>query len=96
VAGSAEDLAAGFSVMAGPDPRDATSIALPDAGRLAALRPARIKGLRVGLPREYFGDGIDPGVRAVLEAALAALAGQGAELVELSLPHTPTPSTPTT
>ena len=89
VAGSAEDLAAGFSVMAGPDPLDATSIALPDAGRLRALRPARLEGLRIGLPREYFGDGIDPGARAVLEAALAALAGQGAELVELSLPHTP-------
>jgi aspartyl-tRNA(Asn)/glutamyl-tRNA(Gln) amidotransferase subunit A len=89
VAGSAEDLAAGFSVMAGSDPLDATSFDLPDAGRLAALRPARLKGLRVGLPREYFLEGIDPGVRAVLDAALAALAGQGAELVELSLPHTP-------
>jgi aspartyl-tRNA(Asn)/glutamyl-tRNA(Gln) amidotransferase subunit A len=89
VAGSAEDLAAGLSVMTGPDPLDATSIELPDAGRLSALRPACLKGLRIGLPREYFGDGIDPGARAVLEAALAALAGQGAELVELSLPHTP-------
>jgi len=89
VAGSAEDLAAGFQVMAGPDPLDATSLALPGAERLAGLRPAALKGLRIGLPREYFGPGIDPGVRACLDEALAALAAQGAEGVEVSLPHTP-------
>jgi aspartyl-tRNA(Asn)/glutamyl-tRNA(Gln) amidotransferase subunit A len=89
VAGSAEDLAAGFAAMAGVDPLDATSIGLPGRERLARLRPAALKGLRVGLPREYFADGIDPGVRATLETALAELAGQGAELVELSMPHTP-------
>jgi len=88
VAGSAQDLAAGLSVMAGADPLDATSVPLPDAGRLAELRPAELKGLRIGLPREYFGAGIEPGVRAALDGALAALAGQGAELVDLSLPHT--------
>jgi len=88
VAGSAEDLAAGFSVMLGTDPLDSTSVALPDAERLAGLRPAGLKGLRIGLPREYFGDGIDPGARAVLEAALDALAAEGAELVPVSLPHT--------
>ena len=88
VAGSCADLAAGFSVMAGTDPLDSTSIPLPDAGRLAELRPAELRGLRIGLPREYFGAGIEPGVRAALDAALAALAAQGAELVELSLPHT--------
>jgi aspartyl-tRNA(Asn)/glutamyl-tRNA(Gln) amidotransferase subunit A len=89
VAGSALDLAAGFAVMAGIDPRDSTSIPLADAGRLAGLRPAELKGLRIGLPREYFAEGIEPGVRAVLDAALAALAAQGAELVEVTLPHTP-------
>jgi aspartyl-tRNA(Asn)/glutamyl-tRNA(Gln) amidotransferase subunit A len=88
VAGSVQDLAAGFAVMVGADPLDSTSFALPDADRLAELRPASLKGLRIGLPREYFGAGIEPGVRAVLETALAALANQGAELVELSLPHT--------
>ena len=89
VAGSAEDLAAGFQVMAGPDPLDATSLALPGAERLGSLRPAELKGLRIGLPREYFGEGIDGGVRACLDDALAALAAQGAELVDVSLPHTP-------
>jgi aspartyl-tRNA(Asn)/glutamyl-tRNA(Gln) amidotransferase subunit A len=88
VAGSALDLAAGFSVMAGLDPLDSTSIDLPSACRLAELRPARLQGLRIGLPREYFAEGIEPGVRAALDAALATLAAQGAELVELSLPHT--------
>ena len=89
VAGSAEDLAAGFAVMAGVDPLDATSVALPGAQRLDHLRPAELKGLRIGLPKEYFGAGIEPGVRACLEAALAALEAQGAILVEVSLPHTP-------
>lgn len=89
VAGSAEDLAAGLAVMAGADPQDSTSVDLPGAGRLADLRPADLRGLRVGLPREYFVEGIDPGVRAALDDALATLAGAGAELAEVSLPHTP-------
>jgi aspartyl-tRNA(Asn)/glutamyl-tRNA(Gln) amidotransferase subunit A len=88
VAGSAQDLAAGFGVMAGPDPLDSTSIALPGAERLAQLIPAELKGLRIGLPREYFGEGIAPGVRSALETALATLRTHGAELVEVELPHT--------
>jgi len=89
VAGSARDLAAALSVMAGSDPLDATSVDLPGRERLGDLRPRALKGLRVGLPREYFGEGIDAGVRAVLDAALRDLETQGAELVEVSLPHTP-------
>jgi aspartyl-tRNA(Asn)/glutamyl-tRNA(Gln) amidotransferase subunit A len=89
VAVTAQDLAAGLAVLAGPDPLDSTSIALPRADRLADLAPAELKGLRIGLPREYFGPGLEPGVRAALESALAALAGQGAVLEETSLPHTP-------
>ena len=88
VAGSAEDLAAGFGVMTGLDPMDSTSIALPHAGRLEKLRPADLSGLRIGLPREYFGAGIEAGVRCALEGALAALEARGAVLVEVSLPHT--------
>ena len=88
VAASAQDLAAGLQVMLGLDPQDSTSVALPGGERLASLRPAELKGLRIGLPREYFGAGIAPQVRASLEAALAALEAQGAVLVELSLPHT--------
>ena len=47
-----------------------------------------VKGLKLGIPKEYFGDGIDPGVRAQVEKAIQSLAAQGAELVEISLPHT--------
>jgi len=88
VASTAQGLAAGFSVMAGRDPRDATSIDLPGRERLAGLSPHPLRGLRIGLPREYFGDGIHPGVRAALEEALQVLESQGAERVEVSLPHT--------
>ena len=88
VAASARDLAAGFSVLAGADPLDATSLDLPGRERLADLRPRDLKGLRIGLPREYFGEGIEAGVRTVTEAALRLLADQGADLVEVSLPHT--------
>ena len=88
VAASAQDLAAGFNVMVGPDAMDSTSVSLPGAQRLGCLRPAELKGLRIGLPREYFGAGIAPEVRSCLEAGLRALEAQGALLVELSLPHT--------
>ena len=87
-AGSAEDLALPFRIMAGRDPLDSTSLDLPDAERLYPLRPARLRGLRIGLPKEYFGDAIDPGVREVLLRALDRFAAEGAELVEISLPHT--------
>ena len=88
VAQSAKALAAGFSVIAGQDPLDATSANLPDAERLKDLHPFPIKGLRVGVPREYFKEGIDPAIRSVLQAALDRLAAEGAELVDVSLPHT--------
>jgi aspartyl-tRNA(Asn)/glutamyl-tRNA(Gln) amidotransferase subunit A len=61
---------------------------LPDRNRLATLRPAALRGLRIGLPREYFGAGIDPGVRRLVEAALRVFEAEGAELQEISLPHT--------
>lgn len=88
VARSAAGVAAGFSVMAGRDPRDSTSVDLPLAGRLGDLKPAPLKGLRVGVPKEYFGEGLDPTVRSIVEAALLALEQEGASVVEVSLPHT--------
>lgn len=88
VARSARDLAAGLSVLTGRDPLDSTSLDLPEAHRLANLMPGCLQGLRIGLPREYFGDGIDPGVRQVIGTALEHLASEGAELVDVSLPHT--------
>ncbi len=88
VARSAADLAIGFSVMTGRDPMDSTSLDLPSSERLAHLQPASLKGLRIGLPKEYFGAGIDAPIRSVLETALACFQKAGAELVDVSLPHT--------
>lgn len=88
IAATAEDLALAFGVMAGPDPLDSTSVGLPGLERLARLQAADLKGLRIGLPREYFADGLEPGVRALLDAALREFERQGARLVEVSLPHT--------
>jgi aspartyl-tRNA(Asn)/glutamyl-tRNA(Gln) amidotransferase subunit A len=82
-----EDAAVMLEAIAGFDPRDATSIDAPvpryrDAvGRGAA-------GLRIGLPREYLPAELDGAVRAGLDRAAAALRDAGAELVEISLPHT--------
>jgi aspartyl-tRNA(Asn)/glutamyl-tRNA(Gln) amidotransferase subunit A len=85
---SAEDVAALLSVMTGADDRDATSRDLPGAERLWPLAPAPLKGLRIGLPKEYFGDGIEPGVRAAIDAALTEFRAAGAETLDVSLPHT--------
>lgn len=85
---TAADVAAALQVMAGPDPLDSTSVDLPRAGALFPLQPANLKGKRIGLPAEYWGPGLDPGVRRVLETALGQLAGLGADLVEVALPHT--------
>lgn len=88
IARTAEDVAALLSVMAGPDPLDATSVALPRQEALWPLTPASLQGLRIGLPTEYFGEGLAPEVRSVVEAALAVFRQAGATLVDLTLPHT--------
>ncbi len=88
IAASAADIALAFGVMAGRDPMDSTSTDLPGSERLASLHPGKLKGLRIGLPAEYFGSGLDPGVRSVLETALEVFSAQGAEIREVSLPHT--------
>lgn len=88
VARSAADLAMGFGVMTGRDPLDSTSLDLPGSERLTPLQPASVKGLRIGLPKEYFGAGIDPQVRGILETALARFEEAGAELIDVPLPHT--------
>jgi aspartyl-tRNA(Asn)/glutamyl-tRNA(Gln) amidotransferase subunit A len=88
IARTAEDVAALLSVMAGADPMDATSVDLPRQEALWPLRPATLKGLKVGLPSEYFGEGLDAGVRRSIQAALQIFKEAGAELVEVDLPHT--------
>ncbi len=83
---SAEDAALMLGAMAGFDPRDSTSVDRPVDDYAAALdRP--LDGLRIGLPKEYFGEGLDAGVGAVVEAAIEELRRQGAQPVEISLPN---------
>ncbi|HSC86911.1 MAG TPA: Asp-tRNA(Asn)/Glu-tRNA(Gln) amidotransferase subunit GatA [Polyangiaceae bacterium] len=76
-----------LEILAGADGRDSTASAAP-VGQYEAACARPIAGLRIGLPRQYFGDGLDAGVRAVLERALSALRDAGAQVVELDLPHT--------
>jgi aspartyl-tRNA(Asn)/glutamyl-tRNA(Gln) amidotransferase subunit A len=84
---SVEDAARILQAIAGFDPADSTSLDVPVPDYLTNLN-AGVKGLKLGIPKEYFGEGIDPGVRAHVENAIQSLAAQGAELVEISLPHT--------
>lgn len=88
IAATAEDVALVFGVMAGANPQDSTSVDLPGIERLASLQGADLKGVRIGLPKEYFGEGLEPGVRGLLDEALREFERQGARLVEVSLPHT--------
>ena len=82
------DCALVLSAIAGHDPKDSTSIdtEVPD---YTDVLTGDIKGLRVGVPKEYFVEGIDPGVREVVNKAIDVLSGLGATVDETSLPHTP-------
>jgi len=81
------DAAILLQAIAGHDHRDSTSVPAPVPDYQEALG-REIRGLKVGVPREYFGPGLDPEVREAVKTALRTLEGLGAELVELSLPHT--------
>ena len=87
IARSAADLAALLNVMAGFDARDSTSLDRPKEDYSKSLN-LELKGLRVGLPREYFAGGLEPGVRKAVEAAVAWFGAQGVRTVELDLPLT--------
>ncbi|HSA89466.1 MAG TPA: Asp-tRNA(Asn)/Glu-tRNA(Gln) amidotransferase subunit GatA [Burkholderiales bacterium] len=87
LARSAADLALLLNVMAGFDPRDSTSVDRSKEDYTRALE-ANLKGLRIGIPREYFAEGIEPGVRKAVEQAVSWFAAQGAVRVELELPLT--------
>jgi len=81
------DTATVLEVLAGPDARDSTSVPRPVPPYTAALT-GDIRGLKVGLPKEYLIGGLDPEVKQAVDAAIQKLGALGAELVEISLPHT--------
>jgi aspartyl-tRNA(Asn)/glutamyl-tRNA(Gln) amidotransferase subunit A len=81
------DAAIMLRVLSGADPLDSTSAPLPVPDYSAAL-DAPVKGLKIGIPREYMVGGLDAAVKSAVDAALRTLDGLGAELVDISLPHT--------
>jgi len=82
-----EDTALVLSVIAGHDRRDSTCLDEPVPDYLSFLdKPA--KGLRIGIPKEYFAEGIDPEVKRVAMEAVDTLSSDGVEAVDISLPHT--------
>ena len=87
LARSAADLALLLEAMVGFDPRDSTSIDRPKENYAGKLN-LKIQGLRIGLPKEYFAEGLEPGVRKAVESAIAWFKAQGAVPVELELPLT--------
>ena len=81
------DCALLLGIIAGHDPQDSTSADLPVPDYLAALRPD-VAGMRLGVPKEYFVEGMQPEVEQAVHAALDVYRGLGAEIVEVSMPHT--------
>ncbi len=88
MARSAEDCALMLSAMCGPDlDRDATSLDVPTENFSAKLGD-NLAGLRIGIPKEFFGEGLAADVRTAIDAALKNLEAQGAKLVPITLPRT--------
>jgi aspartyl-tRNA(Asn)/glutamyl-tRNA(Gln) amidotransferase subunit A len=84
---TAKDAAMLLKVIAGGDPMDSTSAHVPVPDYLSEIgKPVR--GMKLGVPAEYFGDGLDGEVRGSVEAAIERLARAGAEIIPVSLPHT--------
>ncbi|AKX94835.1 Asp-tRNA(Asn)/Glu-tRNA(Gln) amidotransferase subunit GatA [Neomoorella thermoacetica] len=81
------DCALVLEAIAGHDPLDSTSADLPVPDYRSALKP-EVKGLKIGVPREYFGAGMEPEVAAIVRRAIAKLEELGAVCEETSLPHT--------
>jgi aspartyl-tRNA(Asn)/glutamyl-tRNA(Gln) amidotransferase subunit A len=82
-----KDCAQVLNVIAGHDEHDSTSAQVPVPDFTAALNKD-VKGLRVGIPKEYFGEGLDPDVRSAVEKSIESLKKNGATVEEVSLPHT--------
>ena len=82
-----EDSALMLNVLAGYDKKDSTSINKPVPNYLANINKD-LKGIKIGLPKEYFIDGLDSDVKKAIDSAIAVYKNLGCEMVEISLPHT--------
>jgi aspartyl-tRNA(Asn)/glutamyl-tRNA(Gln) amidotransferase subunit A len=87
LASSAQDIVSLFEIMAGHDPRDATSAEM-EVARIDLDNLKDLRGVRIGIPREYFIEGLQPAVEEAVRAAVVELESLGAEIHEVSLPHT--------
>jgi aspartyl-tRNA(Asn)/glutamyl-tRNA(Gln) amidotransferase subunit A len=87
LARTVRDAALILGIIAGPDPQDTTCLNEPVPDYTAAL-DHDLTGIRLGLPREYMIEGVDPQVKAAVDAAVRHLGSLGAEILEVSLPHT--------
>jgi aspartyl-tRNA(Asn)/glutamyl-tRNA(Gln) amidotransferase subunit A len=86
-AGNVRDAATMLGVIAGYDAKDATSSTAP-VPDYAVESDKAVQGLRIGVPAEYFGEGLDPEVRVAVESGIAALKAAGCSVKPVSLPHT--------
>ena len=82
-----KDAALVLQTIAGRDPMDSTSAEIPVPNYLAEMEKP-VKGLKIGIAKEYMSEGLDPEIRNSIEAAIQKLAAMGCEIVEVSLPHT--------
>ncbi|MDO5687362.1 MAG: Asp-tRNA(Asn)/Glu-tRNA(Gln) amidotransferase subunit GatA [Neisseria sp.] len=87
MAQTAEDCALLLNVMAGFDPKDSTSLERDKEDYSRDLAKP-LQGMKIGLPREYFGDGLDEEVRRRVQAAIELLRAQGVDFIDIELPHT--------
>jgi aspartyl-tRNA(Asn)/glutamyl-tRNA(Gln) amidotransferase subunit A len=88
-----DDAALALEIMAGPDPRDSTSADVPvpsyrEQFVSRATVPAPLEGVTIGVPKEYFPDQLDPGIRRLCDRSIEYLRTLGANVKEVSLPHT--------
>src|SRR6267142_1031223 len=81
------DVAAVLKVMAGRDPNDSTSATAPVEDYSAELKKP-VKGMKVGIPKEYFGEGMDSGVRGKITAGIELLRKLGCQVMDIQMPHT--------
>lgn len=89
IARSAYDVALVLETIAGHDPRDSTSRLEPVGGYSAGLEKAdSLRGIRIGVPKEYFIEGLDADVHTAVQSAIKQIQSLGADVMEVSLPHT--------